>query len=199
MDILILSNSFMVRESIYNLIRKIYESVNIDAIDVNAYLSKENFKNYNLTIGHTYNTGLKDIKSFFELKEQSDRFIVFDQLKNENILKICIENNIDGYITDFEDEYEFKYIINKIINGSKFYDSDLVQKLMGRKKSDLALLLTDREKEVMIEVSKGLSNKEISEKLNITEFTVKKHLSKVMSKFNYRSRKDIIINYDNQQ
>lgn len=199
MDILILSNSFMVRESIYNLIRKIYESVNIDAIDVNAYLSKDNFKNYNLTIGHTHNTGLKDIKSFFELKEQSDRFIVFDQLKNENILKICIENNIDGYITDFEDEYEFKYIINKVINGSKFYDSDLVQKLMGRKKSDLALLLTDREKEVMLEVSKGLSNKEISEKLNITEFTVKKHLSKVMSKFNYRSRKDIIINHDNQQ
>ena len=197
MDILVLSNSFIVRESIYNLIKKIYESVNIDVMNVNEYLLKGNLKKYDVTIAHTYKTEFKDIKSFFELKDQSNKFIVLDQIKNENILQICIENNVDGYVTDFEDEYEFKYIINKIINGSKFYDSQLVQKLMGRKKSDLSLLLTERETEVMIEVGKGYSNKEISEKLNITEFTVKKHLSKVMSKLNYKSRKDIIINHNN--
>ncbi|MGL5641477.1 MAG: response regulator transcription factor [Paraclostridium sp.] len=197
MDILVLSNSFMVRESIYNLIKKIYESVNIDVMKVNEYLLKGNLKKYDITIGHTYKTEFKDIKSFFELKDHSNKFIVLDQIKNENILQICIENDVDGYVTDFEDEYEFKYIINKIINGSKFYDSQLVQKLMGRKKSDVSLLLTEREKEVMIEVGKGYSNKEISEKLNITEFTVKKHLSKVMSKLNYRSRKDIIVNHNN--
>nr|WP_279285321.1 LuxR C-terminal-related transcriptional regulator [Paeniclostridium sordellii] len=67
---------------------------------------------------------------------------------------------------------------------------------MKKRKCDLSLVLTDREKEVMLEVSKGLSNREISEKLEITEFTVKKHLSKVMSKLNYRSRKEIILNYD---
>ncbi len=75
--------------------------------------------------------------------------------------------------------------------------AQVVYKLIGKMKSkDFKYIITDREKEVMIEASKGLSNREISKKLNITEFTVKKHLSHVMSKLNYKSRKEIILNND---
>ncbi|CEO31873.1 response regulator transcription factor [Paraclostridium sordellii] len=196
MNILILSNSLIIRESLGNLTKKLFENAKVDILYIDDYVSQKKCKNYDLTIGHTYNTGIKHLKDFIELKNNSKKIIVLDYFKNESILKVCIEQNIDGYIIDFEDEYEFRYIINKVINGSKFYDSQLVQSLMKKRKCDLSLVLTDREKEVMLEVSKGLSNREISEKLEITEFTVKKHLSKVMSKLNYRSRKEIILNYD---
>ncbi|WGX75602.1 hypothetical protein QJS64_16860 [Paraclostridium bifermentans] len=33
---------------------------------------------------------------------------------------------IDGYLLDISDEDDFKYIIKKIINGKKFFDSDLL-------------------------------------------------------------------------
>ena len=199
MNILVLSNSFIIRETINNLIMKIYKNKNIDIdiFDIDIYIEINKHKNYDLAIFHTYNTKIEDLKRIVKLKDYSQHLMVLDRLKREDILKACLEHNIDGYVVDFEDECEFKYIINKILNGSKFYDSQVVYKLMGEMRSiDLKYIITDREKEVMIEASKGLSNREISENLNITEFTVKKHLSQVMRKLNYKSRKEIILNSD---
>ena len=199
MNILVLSNSFIIRETINNLIMKIYKnkSIDIDIFDIDIYIEINKHKNYDLAIFHTYNTKIEDLKRIVKLKDYSQHLMVLDRLKREDILKACLEHNIDGYVADFEDECEFKYIINKILNGSKFYDSQVVYKLMGEiKSSNLKYIITDREKEVMIEASKGLSNREISENLNITEFTVKKHLSQVMRKLNYKSRKEIVLNSD---
>lgn len=197
MNILILSNSFIIREIINNLIMKIYQNINTDIFDIDDYIEMNKHKNYDLAIFHTYNTKFEDLKRIVKIKDYSQHLMVLDRLKREDILNACLEHNIDGYVVDFEDECEFKYIINKILNGSKFYDSQVVYKLMGEMRSiDLKYIITDREKEVMIEASKGLSNREISENLNITEFTVKKHLSQVMRKLNYKSRKEIILNSD---
>lgn len=197
MNILILSNSFIIRDSISNLITKIYENINIDVFEIEDYKYKLKNKRYDLVIGHTYNTKLDDLKILLNLKDNNTQLIILDQLKNENILKVCVDYNVDAYVTDFEDKVEFDYVMNKVLKGNKFYDSKVVNKLIGRMRTrDLELILTDREKEVMLEVSKGLSNRDISEKLNITEFTVKKHLSQVMSKLNYKSRKEIILNND---
>ncbi|MCH1625602.1 response regulator [Ferdinandcohnia quinoae] len=48
--------------------------------------------------------------------------------------------------------------------------------------------LTDRECEVLEQLGYGLSNKEIAEKLYITEGTVKNHVSNIISKLNLRDR-----------
>jgi DNA-binding NarL/FixJ family response regulator len=53
--------------------------------------------------------------------------------------------------------------------------------------------LTDREMDVLITLSQGLSNKEISEKLFITEGTVKNHVSNIIAKLNVRDRTQAII------
>lgn len=49
-------------------------------------------------------------------------------------------------------------------------------------------LLTEREQEVALEAAKGYSNKEIARNLNITERTVKAHLSSVFEKLDLRDR-----------
>lgn len=41
---------------------------------------------------------------------------------------------------------------------------------------------------MLIELGKGLSNKEISEVLSVTEYTVKKHVSQVLAKLNLGDR-----------
>lgn len=58
--------------------------------------------------------------------------------------------------------------------------SELVEELLGR--------LTKREKEVAIEASKGLSNKEIARALKITERTVKAHLAKSFERIGVKDR-----------
>ncbi len=56
-------------------------------------------------------------------------------------------------------------------------------------------LFSDREMEVLHNLSQGLSNKEISESLNISEGTVKNHLINIYQKLNIHSRSEAIIWY----
>ncbi len=52
--------------------------------------------------------------------------------------------------------------------------------------------LTNREKEIVSLVSKGLSNKEIADKLFISIYTVKEHMKNISKKMNVNSRTGII-------
>lgn len=53
--------------------------------------------------------------------------------------------------------------------------------------------LTEREDEVLQLVAQGFSNLEISEKLSIGEKTVKTHVSRLLSKFQVRSRTQLAV------
>ncbi|NHF60627.1 response regulator transcription factor [Flavobacteriaceae bacterium TP-CH-4] len=48
--------------------------------------------------------------------------------------------------------------------------------------------LSKREYEVLLEISKGLSNKEIGEKLFVTESTIKTHVSNILVKLDVKRR-----------
>lgn len=54
-------------------------------------------------------------------------------------------------------------------------------------------ILTDREKEVLMMVAKGLNNKEISSALFISEATVKTHVANLMSKLGMRDRVELVL------
>lgn len=51
--------------------------------------------------------------------------------------------------------------------------------------------LTRREAEIAVQVCKGLSNKEIALELNISEATVKKHISHIFEKLDVEKRQEI--------
>ena len=51
--------------------------------------------------------------------------------------------------------------------------------------------LTQREKELLAEVSSGKSNQEIAQKLSISENTVKYHVHSILEKLNLRDRKEV--------
>lgn len=197
MDMLIVSESFMVRESVSNIFKKVYKNDEFKIINNIGEMSTSDLDKYKILLVNTSGRSIENIKNILKLKREDNRLLILDQLKNKNILKLCIDNSIDGYVTDFEDEHEFKYIINKMISGNKFYDSQLMQCMLSNKRNSSDLTLTEREEEVMVEVGKGLSNREIADKLGVTEFTVKKHISSIFNKLKFKSRKDIIIHTSN--
>jgi DNA-binding NarL/FixJ family response regulator len=53
--------------------------------------------------------------------------------------------------------------------------------------------LTPREREVMLAVSRGLSNSEIAETLVLSEATVKTHVGRILAKLDLRDRVQIVV------
>ncbi len=190
MKVLIISDSFLFTESIGYSLKNMYENIDVYIDDINN-IDKTYENRYDILF--FFRT--KDTDYFEEiinLKNDIRKTIIIDQLRDENILSMCIEHDIDAYITDIEDEYEFKYIINKVRSGYKFYDSNIISKII--KKTSLEIeILTPRDEEVMEEVRKGLSNRDIANILGVTEFTIKKHLSNILNKLKLKNRKDIIL------
>ena len=91
-------------------------------------------------------------------------------------------------------EYEVHSLIeimNRVMAGETVYPSDPPDLSLGNvKRSDL----TERELEVLRELTGGLTNEEIAEKLNVTVFTIKRHIQNMLQKTGYKNRLDLAIN-----
>ena len=58
-----------------------------------------------------------------------------------------------------------------------------------RKEEDMQdINLTDREKDVLVGLVKGWTNKEIATTLNVTHHTIKAHISAILHKFGTKNR-----------
>ena len=76
---------------------------------------------------------------------------------------------------------------------SGFVDSILSSVAGRRLRSDASTALSRREQEVLDCLLENFSNKEIANKLNISERTVKFHVSNLLAKFGVRRRADLIL------
>jgi DNA-binding NarL/FixJ family response regulator len=83
------------------------------------------------------------------------------------------------------------WVPRQVLSG--FVDSILSNAQGRRLKADTATHLSRREEEVLDSLLENLANKEIASKLNISERTVKFHVSNLLSKFGVRRRADLIV------
>ncbi len=110
----------------------------------------------------------------------------------EYLLK-AVDIGVNGYILKDSESAELKKAINVIINGESYIQPKLIPalntRLMARDvDNDKLASLTSRELEVLIKVANGMFNKEIATSLNISERTVKNHISNIFKKIGVSDR-----------
>jgi DNA-binding NarL/FixJ family response regulator len=76
---------------------------------------------------------------------------------------------------------------------SRFVDSILTATQGRRLRSDSPAELSRREQEVLNGLLENLANKEVADRLHISERTVKFHVSNLLAKFGVRRRADLIL------
>lgn len=193
MNFLVVSECFLFRNSLTHLFENIFDDINVKSLPNLKDISIEDIMNSELLFldsnsQQNYITkAVKDIKKFKDIK-----IIILDTKKDKSLFLDLLKVGIDGYILDISDEDDFKYIIKKIINGKKFFDSDLLGNFKNECVSNFEDL-TKKEEQVMKFLIKGLSNKNIAKEVDVTEYTIKKHVSSILSKLNLKNRQDIII------
>ena len=83
------------------------------------------------------------------------------------------------------------FIIGIFINKKSLQKDDNLTVKIAQKKIE-ALEISKREYQVLEEINKGLSNKEIADKLFLSESTIKTHVSNLLSKLNAKRRTQAI-------
>ena len=90
--------------------------------------------------------------------------------------------------------------LKAVFSGQNVFGNEIVSKipdLMNNTKAKdySSLGITDKEYEIIENVAKGLSNKEIAEELFLSEGTVRNYLSIILEKLNLRDRTQLAIFY----
>ena len=103
----------------------------------------------------------------------------------DDIIRVILKDNVASLIPAIE----------SVSLGNKILDNELnLKNLFNTTKKDFNLL-TQKEIEILEQIAKGLSNKEISEKLFLSEGTVRNYISGILEKLELRDRTQLAIYY----
>ena len=105
----------------------------------------------------------------------------------------AVDIGINGYVLKDSESAELKKAIFTIVDGETYIQPSLIPALNAKrieKNEDQKKIedLTKRELEVLKLLAVGMYNKEIAEKLNISERTVKNHVSNIFKKLEVTDR-----------
>ncbi len=145
-----------------------------------------------LDINMPNKNGIEVLKKIREDKLDVKVLILTVHNEVEYLLK-AVDIGVEGYLLKDSESAELKRAINIVLNGESYIQSSLIpllnSRLVARDVDQVKTeLLTKRELEVLIQVAHGMFNKEIATTLNISERTVKNHISNIFKKIEVSDR-----------
>lgn len=135
-----------------------------------------------------------------ELKEKNDplKVLILTVHSEVEYLVKAVDIGANGYILKDSGSAELKQAINAVIDEGSYIQPNLIPALNSRlinRDMDREKLasLTKREVEILTQVACGMFNKEIAVNLNISERTVKNHISNIFKKIDASDRTQVAV------
>ncbi|MCA2015563.1 response regulator [Vibrio tritonius] len=104
-------------------------------------------------------------------------------------IEALVKVGADGYLLKDTEPDQLVELLKDAATGTKAYSDTVLNYLSKRRdRRDVFDLLTDRETQILSEVAKGFRNKQIADRLFISESTVKVHMKSLLKKLQVPSR-----------
>lgn len=140
-------------------------------------------------------SGVKAVKEIVE--KTNTKCLILTTFDEEDYINEAMEYGAKGYILKNSSPEQIVQSITSVFNNTIVMNENVLSKLQGKavepqfKKYDF----TAREKDIIVAISEGMSNKEISKKLFISEGTVRNYITMILDKTNLEHRIAIAVNY----
>ncbi len=120
------------------------------------------------------------------------KIIMLTVSENHEDLMRAFKAGAKGYVLKGVSSRELANVIRSVAAGDIFVSPDLASNILFEmtleKPTSPFDELTDREREILMLLSEGLTNREIGERLHLAEKTIKHYMSNVLQKLHVRSR-----------
>ncbi|WIV12961.1 response regulator transcription factor [Proteiniborus sp. MB09-C3] len=126
--------------------------------------------------------------------ESSAKILLITTFQDDDYISAAISLGCKGYILK-QNIQGIIPAINAVFSGNLVFDSKIVSNIQSHSKKNISPDLTDREYDILLLVAEGLNNKEIAEKLFLSEGTVRNYISNMLEKLSLRDRTQLAIYY----
>jgi DNA-binding NarL/FixJ family response regulator len=134
-------------------------------------------------------SGLETIRRIRTLAPAA-RFVVLTTYDGDEDIRQALEAGADGYLIKGMSHDVLLTALHEVRRGRQFLPSVVTKTLRSQMHSRR---LSSREREVLQLLFEGMSNRQISEALQIAEATVKSHVSVILTRLNVADRTQAVV------
>ncbi len=124
------------------------------------------------------------------------RIIALTMLNESLYIKKMLEAGVSGYVIKTVDKDELIRVIRKVAGGEKHFGEEVTAQLLNNftgagSAESPAGVLTKREKEILVLIAQGLTDKEIAEKVFLSSLTIITHRKNILSKLGLKNKVEL--------
>jgi len=200
--IIIVDDQNIIREGIKSLVQQDSE-IEVVACAENGQDAFELCEKHNpdlvlMDLGMPICDGVEGTK-LIKTKFPSIKVIILTTFNDDESIKKALQNGADGYILKDINPEELIFTVKSASMGIKIVHEDILSSLVGQikvsslSKSENKVHFTERELEIIRCIVDGMDNKEIANKLFISEGSVRNAISGIFQKLNLKDRVQIAV------
>jgi len=121
--------------------------------------------------------------------------LIFTSSDDDGFINAFLKSGANGYLLKIAAADEIRTAVKEIADGKTYIDRLVLQKVITQAAAPVPGIeqLTDREIEILSLVARGLTNKVVAFKLNISDRTVQGHIARIFEKLHATSRTDAVM------
>lgn len=120
------------------------------------------------------------------------KVLILSMFTDPGTVTEAVKAGADGYLSKGSSREAVAQAISDVVEGRSVLDPNVTEGVFGRIGGRDPRALTDRELEVLQQLTHGKSTREIAEHIHVSEETVKTYLKQIFRKLNVRDRTEAV-------